>query len=104
MGRNKEQKRDFIRKYKQDKCCAFCGWNEHPEILQFHHYQAVKECDISDLLRNDSRMELLKAEIKKCMLLCPNCHHWHHYNRPTNKPKPIIDLHIYNRDWEHIFN
>ncbi len=41
LSRQKEQykrgKQDFLLKYKIGKSCSNCGYNEHQEILEFHH-------------------------------------------------------------------
>lgn len=67
---------DFIATYKKGKCCEICGYKEYPEILQFHH-KTDKSFTIST--HKFMKPELLKAEIEKCILLCPNCHMWLHF-------------------------
>jgi hypothetical protein len=64
----------------QHKHCDFCGWSKHPEILDFHHKnKSKKEFSFAvGCLGNYSWSRVLK-EIKKCKLLCPNCHRWLHY-------------------------
>ena len=70
----------FIEEFKKSKCCSECGWKGHSEILQFHHKNP------QDKHRGISHMvlfsyERIMKEIKKCDLLCPNCHLWiHHKN------------------------
>lgn len=55
--------------------CSQCGEN-HPAVLDFHHTDpSEKEANPSNI-RN--RQDFL-AEIKKCVVLCSNCHrklHW----------------------------
>lgn len=35
---------NYLRQIRAKGCCAFCGWKEHPEILNFHHLDpATKE-------------------------------------------------------------
>jgi len=69
---------EFISTYKTGKCCEICGYKEYPEILQFHHKgEKKKSFDISTFRRK--KPELLKTEIDKCILLCPNCHFWLHF-------------------------
>ena len=56
-----------------DKCCI-CGYNKSIAALEFHHINpADKEYSISSkgTCRN-IRTDI--AEIKKCILLCANCH------------------------------
>lgn len=61
--------------YKKDKCCLICGYKEHTEILQFHH---IKDKVVKIGHVNWSADALIKKEIPKCILLCPNCHMWLH--------------------------
>jgi hypothetical protein len=66
----------FLSTFKLGKCCSVCGYKEYPEILQFHH-KGDKSFNISTI-RKMVKSELLEKEIKKCTLLCPNCHSWLH--------------------------
>ena len=63
--------------YKKDKSCVKCGYNEHTEILQFHHTKNNKELALGDTKGYNIKQFL--AEIKKCVLMCPNCHQWLHH-------------------------
>lgn len=66
---------EFISTYKKGKCCAKCGYNKHPEILQFHHKDEKKKSfTIARKTISPSSMPLIKKEMDKCILLCPNCH------------------------------
>lgn len=51
--------------------CSACGYNKEPKILQFHHLRD-KEFDLSS--SKGRKIERDLKEIKKCVLLCPNCH------------------------------
>lgn len=55
-------------------CCARCGFAESMAALQFHHLDpADKEFHIAH--RGVTRsIERARAEAKKCILLCANCH------------------------------
>ena len=88
----KEQNKDRVKrtaqhwrqKYKKEivllkinEKCVMCGWNEHSEILQYHHRNPMeKEIQIG---KSHHNIDKIKEEIKKCILLCPNCHMWLHY-------------------------
>jgi len=66
---------NYVLNYKKDKSCAFCGWNEHPEILTFHHTgESEKKRGITYFIHGGNSLETLNKEISKCILLCPNCH------------------------------
>lgn len=76
----KEKRQEFISTYKKGKCCELCGYKEYPEILQFHHKnRKEKSFNIANEYKYFHSTELVKAEIKKCILLCPNCHSWLHF-------------------------
>ena len=65
--------------------CVYCGWNVHPEILQFHHRDPrVKDIAISKL-KQCRTWETIQKEIDKCDLICPNCHMFKHYTRTAFK-------------------
>jgi transposase-like protein len=54
--------------------CAICGYSRHPSALQFHHVDpATKEFALSHEGVTRS-LERARAEAKKCVLLCANCH------------------------------
>ena len=79
-------KQDFLLTYKIEKCCSFCGYKEHPEILQFHHKDKKdKSFTIGNTKKNPTKA--IKEEIEKCFLLCPNCHFLLHFKE---KNKGII--------------
>ena len=54
--------------------CAICAYDRHPAALQFHHVDpATKSFNLS--LRGETRgIDALRAEARKCVLLCANCH------------------------------
>ena len=70
--------KDLKLNYKKDKCCALCGYRKHIEILSFHHINPKeKEREMNIVVCEKT----FKKEIAKCVLLCPNCHMWHHFQR-----------------------
>ena len=79
--KDRVKKREFILNYKKDKRCFKCGWNSFPPILEFHHKKIEdKENDISFLVHYPSKnYDLIKKEMNKCVLLCPNCHKILHF-------------------------
>lgn len=70
---------EWVRQFK-DKC-KNCG-ETHPACLDFHHI-GNKEAGIASMIHTTNITDALKkkiiAEIKKCEVLCSNCHrkvHW----------------------------
>ncbi len=69
--------RDFIEKFKKGKECILCGYSDHHEILNFHHKNPKDK--LFGLANTKTRSLIkIKTEIKKCVLLCANCHTWIH--------------------------
>lgn len=68
----------------KDYCCEVCGYNKNSAAITFHHIDPEqKEFGIAELSKTISTSKLTK-EIKKCIVLCHNCHmeeHYPHLNR-----------------------
>ena len=67
----RERNRQFIREYLIGKSCIDCG-EKDPIVLEFDHFENKKE-NLSILIQNSS-IEKIEAEIKKCNIRCANCH------------------------------
>lgn len=68
--------------YKLEKGCIDCGYNKHPEALDFDHLpQYEKKYGISSLARSNAHPDTLWGEIEKCVVRCANCHRIMTYNR-----------------------
>lgn len=64
----------------KDAPCTDCG-NKYPYwVMQFDHVRGVKVGDISRLVANRQLKKALE-EIKKCDLVCANCHADRTYKR-----------------------
>lgn len=74
--------------------CEKCGYDD-VSGLDFHHQDpSIKEWGISYLLnKTDKRIE---EEIKKCILLCSNCHRKIHYE-DREYLKEAFDISLKNR-------
>jgi hypothetical protein len=53
--------------------CVICGYDKYIGALDLHHVRGKKEFTIGDTGYTYSK-EKLKAELKKCILVCSNCH------------------------------
>jgi DNA-directed RNA polymerase subunit RPC12/RpoP len=60
--------------------CQRCGYNKHQSALEFHH-KDPKEKDFAIGMVGNKSWESIVNEIKKCELLCSNCHRIEHSNR-----------------------
>jgi len=53
--------------------CYLCGYNKCITALEFHHIDDDKEFDISRK-GSTSSWAVISKELKKCKLVCANCH------------------------------
>ena len=53
--------------------CSQCGYNKCIAALEFHHLGSKKEGHLSVIINDFSKGKALK-EMRKCILLCANCH------------------------------
>lgn len=56
-------------------CCRICGYNKCYEALELHHINPLeKEYTISSIRANCTSWLKVVEELRKCILLCANCH------------------------------
>jgi len=64
--------KEKINQYKQ-KGCEICGYSKNLAALHFHHINPQeKEFEVSSNMCR--KWEKIETEIKKCILVCANCH------------------------------
>lgn len=70
---NARQRRLRFIEFKSQCKCQFCPENA-PECLDFHHIDPKgKLADVSDMIYRVSEKRMYN-EIKKCVVVCSNCH------------------------------
>jgi hypothetical protein len=75
------------RAYKATLYCTKCGFN-HSAALDFHHVDPSTKTDSVNKLVTDGRYKAALEEVKKCVVLCANCHRIHHHDeRQATKKK-----------------
>jgi hypothetical protein len=53
--------------------CSKCGYDKCMDALQFHHVDpSKKEFNLGN--KRGYKIETLRTELKKCILVCSNCH------------------------------
>lgn len=60
--------------------CKSCGYNKNLGALQFHHTNPsnkITQLDVRNL--TNRKWSFIMEEVKKCELLCSNCHAEKHY-------------------------
>tara|TARA_R110000744_G_C18863214_1_gene504255 strand:- start:105 stop:458 length:354 start_codon:yes stop_codon:yes gene_type:complete len=75
----------FITLLKRISNCCKCGLKKH-YLLEFHHVDpTTKYKNVTDLQFNAYSLERIKKEIRKCAILCRNCHmEYHHLEKQVN--------------------
>lgn len=64
---------DWLRVYKQSRGCVRCGYDRVASALDLHHRDPSRKLYDASALHLVSKNKLL-AEVKKCDVLCSNCH------------------------------
>ena len=102
----------LLQKYKVSQGCKLCGYNEHAVALDFAHRNPeekhiemvrrrggngidnlYRRVTIRDKVKNRFYIRELIAEIRKCDVLCKNCHVVHTYNnKECNRNKKLMEL------------
>jgi hypothetical protein len=67
------------RAYKATLYCTKCGFS-HPAALDFHHVDPSNKTGSVNNLVSDGRHKAALEEVKKCIVLCANCHRIHHHD------------------------
>ncbi len=68
--------------------CVKCGWSGNILAFEFHHLRD-KEFNIGRSINKS--WAVIKEELKKCELLCSNCHRIEHSNRDEEFLKVVKD-------------
>jgi hypothetical protein len=83
---NKATAKEKWKAFKSTLSCVQCGQN-HPAVLDFHHIERHPDNrKVNKLLTNKAYLKAAE-EVKKCKVLCSNCHRIHHHNERLEKKK-----------------
>lgn len=78
----KIRKKDIDKWYMELKAslkCSNCP-EDHPACLTFHHINPEeKETEVDQAVASHWSKKRILKEIKKCIVLCSNCHNKHHF-------------------------
>ena len=75
--------KNYIQRVKRMSKCCKCGLDHKPYLLEFHHLDpSTKFKSVTNLQFNAYSMKVIKDEIRKCVMICRNCHmEFHHLER-----------------------
>jgi len=93
-----------------DQCCA-CGYKKSMTALDVHHLDpSKKDFGMGTIIGNSVSWKRIVNELRKCVLLCANCHREHHeglLDVPKNAPRfdeRYTDFNLITGDvkgWDH---
>lgn len=91
----------LVQQYKIDHpSCVDCRKDYPPYVLAFDHVpgRGKKIANLSNLAR-DASIELVKEEIKKCDVVCHNCHAVRTWSRPQGlEAQMAVQLPVEEKD------
>jgi len=79
IDKTKKEKRAEWNAFKGSLSCSNCGFS-HVAALDFHHLDPKMKEDNVHQFVSDGKFAKAYEEIKKCIVLCSNCHRILHYN------------------------
>ena len=89
LKRNRERKKRLKKEwleFKKSLSCEMCG-EDHISTFDFHHIEKHPDNRAVNKLVSDYNFKEAYQEIKKCMVLCANCHRKLHHQERIDKKK-----------------
>lgn len=78
----------WLNTIKKENACTMCGDHRY-WVLDFHHVAGEKKFSIGHNGHSHSKEEIL-AEIRKCIIICANCHRDLHFKKKQVLSPDII--------------
>lgn len=73
----KKNRKKYIRQlyieWQQEQSCIDCGIDNFV-VLELDHVRGKKTANVADMIRQGYSWEAIQKEIKKCEVVCANCH------------------------------
>ena len=80
-NRRRDRLRTWLNEYKKMLVCERCGFADF-RALEFHHHALNdKHCNIGDMIGQGFSAKAIEREIRKCIVLCSNCHQIEHFEK-----------------------
>ena len=88
----RESIKEFIRDLKDSTPCYDCGISYRYWIMDLDHLDpALKNFSVSKATSITRDLERVKAEVRKCDVVCGNCHRNRTHTRRLNNPQVLSD-------------
>lgn len=85
VKQNRIEKAEWAATLKHMKPCEDCGVAYPSWVMQWDHVRGTKEFKLSEVTSYNISKERILAEIKKCELVCANCHADRTYRRRMDR-------------------
>ena len=93
----RRRRKDNLIKVMGSKCCL-CGYDKCTGALEFHHINPQDKSYAISSTGNCHKIEDDLNEIKKCLLICANCHREVHLT-DSYKDKDLFQYQIYDENF-----
>jgi hypothetical protein len=80
----REVAREYVYQYLLKNPCIDCG-ETNVLVLTFDHVSGDKKLGVSEMVGRSWGIETIKAEIRKCVVVCFNCHMIREHHRRQDK-------------------
>ena len=78
--KSKIRNKEFVNRYKSFASCVDCG-ESNPLVLEFDHVTGEKVSNVADMAHSSYSIDAIKKEIRKCEIVCANCHRVRTHNQ-----------------------
>ncbi|ATI16609.1 hypothetical protein [Salmonella phage LVR16A] len=79
LSRRKRKTEEVILEVFPSLSCEVCGYSKCKAALDFHHLDpSEKDFNLARITSTNMAKDKVIAELRKCVLLCSNCHREHH--------------------------
>jgi len=80
----REKIQEWLKENKKPLCCSKCSEND-PVCMDFHHIdESEKDFNIGEAITKGYSIKRIETEMKKCVVLCANCHRKEHAKQTAN--------------------
>lgn len=86
----RKRRRRWLNKYKEAKGCEICGYNLNGVAMDFDHLDRAQKLFNPSSRYLNSSLKKIFAEIRKCRILCANCHRIHSFDSKHHNTKSQI--------------
>ena len=81
----RDRNKEYIRQIKEKSPCADCGEFYHFSQMDFDHIQGKKKHNLARYANSSVSIKTIKDEIKKCQVVCANCHRYRTWQRTLER-------------------